>query len=171
MPGQALPCSSRARIADSSRGLGVRASQGVEMPPHPRFPGTGQIRACHVWDKRADVHQIDAFSTQGALGGKRGVLSSQSTFQRVMGKQNVPNSGKGHFFDPPFAIFLCLSNTLLKRTLQERGMLFRGHVEAKNNWPPFLAKESQFKDGFICRCDPITTMHTFILVSVIGLLL
>lgn len=110
------------------------------------------------------MRQIDASSTQGALGGKRGVLSSQSTFQWVMGKQNVPNSSKGHFFDPSFAIFLCLLNTLLKRTLQQRGMFFRGHVEAKNNWPPFLAKESQFKDGFISRRDlppPCTHLYWY----------
>ena len=96
----------------------------------------------------------DASSTQGALGGKRGALSSQSTFQRGMGKQNVPSSSKGHFLGPSFVIFLCLLNTLLKRTLQERGVLFRGHVEAKNNWPPFVAKESQFKFGFICPRPP-----------------
>lgn len=29
-------------------------------------------------------------------------------------------------------------------------MLFRGHVEAKNNWPPFLAKNSEVKESLIC---------------------
>jgi len=58
MPRQALPCSSELALQSQAGGLGVRASQSVEMSHHPRFHIAYQVRACHVWDQTADMSQM-----------------------------------------------------------------------------------------------------------------
>lgn len=67
-PRPALPCFSELAL-QSQAGDSAR-----ELPRGLKCPFTREVRACHVWDQRADVSQVP-LQHRGLCRGRRGALS------------------------------------------------------------------------------------------------